>query len=227
MTVAWLTGASRGIGRAVALRLAERCVELVVLGRDSAQLTELSQAVADRGATLTVAQAELTDPDATVRACRTQLERGSAPDVLINNAGLIERGPIETLSLESWERQIAVNLRAPFLITREVLAVMRARRQGRIIHVGSISSTLGTALASAYCASKWGIVGFMKSLAEELRDSGVSTVAVLPGSVDTEMLKGSGFQPRMQADDVARTIVHYALDAPPGHNGSVIEMFGV
>jgi 3-oxoacyl-[acyl-carrier protein] reductase len=67
----------------------------------------------------------------------------------------------------------------------------------------------------------------MKSLAEELRDSGLMTVAILPGSVDTDMLKGSGYPPRMTPEDVAQTIAHYALDAPLAHNGSVIEMFGV
>jgi 3-oxoacyl-[acyl-carrier protein] reductase len=67
----------------------------------------------------------------------------------------------------------------------------------------------------------------MKSLAEELRDTGLMTIAILPGSVDTDMLKGSGFEPRMTAAEVAKTVVHYALDAPVAHNGSVIEMFGV
>jgi 3-oxoacyl-[acyl-carrier protein] reductase len=139
----------------------------------------------------------------------------------------VQRDPIETLSLDSWDRQLAVNLRAPYLITREVLPGMREKQKGRIIHVASISSTLGAAHAAAYCASKWGLVGFMKSLAEELRDSGVMTVAILPGSVDTQMLQGSGFAPRMSPDEVACTLVHYAIDAPLAHNGSVIEMFGV
>jgi 3-oxoacyl-[acyl-carrier protein] reductase len=173
-----------------------------------------------------VGEADLADADATVRTCRKQLERGT-PDVVINNAGVIGREAIESTTVEAWDHQLAVNLRAPFLIVREVLPAMRARRQGRIVHVGSISSTLGTPNAAAYCASKWGLIGFMKSLAEELRDSGVSTMAILPGSVDTQMLQGSGFSPRMSANDVAQSIVQYALDAPQGHNGSVIEMFGV
>jgi 3-oxoacyl-[acyl-carrier protein] reductase len=200
----------------------------VVLGRNSAELASLTQRIAELPTRLTVAPVDLADAHETVRTCREQLERGAIPDIVINNAGVIERAPVEALTLDSWERQLAVNLRAPYLITREVLPIMRTRRQGRIIHIGSISSTLGTARASAYCASKWGIVGFMKSLAEELRDTGVTTLAILPGSVDTDMLKGSGFPPRIDADDVARTIVHYALDASAaGHNGSVIEMFGV
>jgi 3-oxoacyl-[acyl-carrier protein] reductase len=103
---------------------------------------------------------------------------------------------------------------------------MRERKRGRILFVASISSTLGTKGQSAYCASKWGVLGLMKSLAEELSDTGLMTAAVLPGSVDTHMLQGSGFAPRMSAEDVARTLVFLALDAPLAHNGAVIEMFG-
>jgi len=227
MTLAWLTGASRGIGRATALHLARRGTDLVLLGRRSPSLEAVLGAIADLGVAVTVATAELTDAENTVRACQEQLERGGVPDAVINIAAVVQREPIETLSLDSWERQMAVNLRAPYLITREVLPAMRAKRNGRIVHVASISSTLGAAHAAAYCASKWGLVGFMKSLAEELRDSGVMTVAILPGSVDTEMLQGSGFAPRMSPEEVASTLVHYALDASLAHNGSVIEMFGV
>jgi 3-oxoacyl-[acyl-carrier protein] reductase len=104
---------------------------------------------------------------------------------------------------------------------------MRRARRGRIIHVASISAAVGSPGAAVYAASKWGLVGFMKSLAGELADSGVATLAVLPGSVDTDMLVGSGFHPRMTAAEVARTIVYYALEAPLAHNGGVVEMFGV
>jgi 3-oxoacyl-[acyl-carrier protein] reductase len=97
---------------------------------------------------------------------------------------------------------------------------------GRFVFVSSITATMGARNAAAYAASKWGLVGLSKSLAEELSDTGLSSVAVLPGSVDTEMLTGSGFQPRMTAEDVARTLIHYALDAPLAHNGAIVEMFG-
>ena len=105
-------------------------------------------------------------------------------------------------------------------------SAMRGAGRGRIVHVGSISSTVGTARAAAYCASKWGLVGLMKSLAEEISGSGLATVAILPGSVETRMLEGSGFAPRMRPEEVACAIVHYALDAPTAHNGAVVEMFG-
>ncbi len=227
MTLALMTGASRGIGRATAYRLAQRGVELALLGRSSSALAESEQLLKQCGAQVDTIFVDLADAAATVGACRQVIAEIGAPDIIINTAGIVERCPIEQLSLASWDCQFDVNLRAPFLITREMLPALRAKQRGRIIHVASISATLGAALASAYCASKWGLVGFMKSLAEELRETGLMTVAILPGSVDTDMLKDSGFAPRMTAEDVAKTITHYALDAPLAHNGSVIEMFGV
>jgi NAD(P)-dependent dehydrogenase (short-subunit alcohol dehydrogenase family) len=112
------------------------------------------------------------------------------------------------------------------VLSRELVPGMRREKHGRIVNVGSISAIGGTAHLSAYVASKWGLVGFTKSLAAELTDSGVTVVCVLPGSTATHMLEGSGFSPRMTAEDVARTLVHYALDAPAAHNGAAIEMFG-
>ena len=97
---------------------------------------------------------------------------------------------------------------------------------GRFVHVASISATIGVPGAASYAASKWGLVGLSKSLAEELRGTGLQSVAVLPGSVNTEMLVGSGFSPAMGAEDAARVIVHAGLDAPDAMNGAAIEVFG-
>jgi 3-oxoacyl-[acyl-carrier protein] reductase len=139
---------------------------------------------------------------------------------------VVRRSTIVETDNAAYDEQLAVNLRAPFVLTRTLLPSMLQAGEGRIVQVGSISSTLGSAGGAAYCASKWGLVGFMKSLAEELTGSGLMTVAVLPGSVDTPMLEGSGFEPRMSAEGVASTLAHYALDAGVAHNGGVIEMFG-
>lgn len=226
MTLAVVTGSSRGIGRATALALAERGSDLALLGRPSAAQAETVRGASERGASVLQLDCDLQQPDDIERAALRILDLG-APDVLVNNAAVIRRTRIEQTSRESWDEQLEVNLRAPFLLTRALLPAMRRAGRGRIVNVGSISSTLGTAGAAAYCASKWGLVGFTKSLAEELSDSGLSAVVVLPGSVDTRMLEGSGFSPRMSTDDVARTIAHYCLDAPLAHNGAVIEMFGV
>jgi 3-oxoacyl-[acyl-carrier protein] reductase len=103
---------------------------------------------------------------------------------------------------------------------------MRAAGRGRFVTVGSISATVGTAGLAPYCASKWGALGLTKSLAEELRGSGLQAMAVLPGSVDTAMVKVGGFAPQMSADDVARVVAFASLDAPDAMNGSAIECFG-
>jgi 3-oxoacyl-[acyl-carrier protein] reductase len=227
VTLACISGTSRGIGRATALELGRRGLRLALLARPSAEQDETEAALARAGTGFERFPCELEDPEATARACREVVERLGPPDAVIANAGTIERAPVEHTALGSWNAQLAVNLTAPFVMTRELLPSMRAAGRGRFIYVGSISSTLGTAGAAAYCASKWGLIGFMKSLSEELSDTGLMTAAVLPGSVDTRMLAGSGFSVRMTAEHVATTLVFLALDAPLAHNGGVTEMFGV
>jgi 3-oxoacyl-[acyl-carrier protein] reductase len=228
MTVALVTGASRGIGRATAVELARRGVALALLGRPSPELEETLALARTAGAPEAVGfGCDLADARAVEAAAYAVVSQFPGLAILVNNAGIAARVAIEETRLDVWDETLAVNLRAPFLLTRAVLPTMRKNARGRIVHVGSISSTLGTPRLSAYCASKWGLVGFMKSLAEELSGSGITTVAVLPGSTATRMLEGSGMPPRMSADEVAQTIVHYCLDAPAAHNGAVIEMFGI
>jgi len=226
MSVAWLTGASRGIGRATAIALAGRGCKLALLGRPSHALDGTLAELAMAGATARVFSCDLRRPEQLDAAARAALAAYGPPDAVIHDAGVVLRASIETTSLEAYDEQLDVNLRAPFLLTRAVLPAMRTAGSGRIVFVGSIASTLGSPGAAAYAASKWGMVGLMKSLAAELAESGLMTVAVLPGSVATRMLEGSGFQPRMTPEDVAETLVHYALDAPLAHNGGVVEMFG-
>jgi 3-oxoacyl-[acyl-carrier protein] reductase len=226
--LAVVTGASRGIGRATALRLAARGLALSLIGRASLELDAARDACLAEGAPhARVISADLSDLQSAERAGSELLAAEGAPEIVVHNAGEVHRAPVERLSLEDWSHEIALNLGAPFALTRALLPAMRARGKGRFLFVGSISSTLGTASQSAYCASKWGVIGFMKSLAAELSDSGLMAAAVLPGSVQTRMLEGSAFPPRMTPEDVARTLTFLALDAPLSHNGAVVEMFGV
>jgi 3-oxoacyl-[acyl-carrier protein] reductase len=223
-----ITGASRGIGRATAIACAARGAELGLLGRLSVEQGETATLCAKSGArSVLELSADAERAEELERAASEFLRAYGPPDALIHNAGIAARTSVEETTLASWNEHLHVNLSAPFVLTRALLPAMRTRGSGHIVFVGSISSTLGTAKLSAYCATKWGIVGFMKSLAEELTDSGLMTCAVLPGSVDTRMLEGSGFPARMSADAVAHTLVHYALDAPLAHNGASIEMFGI
>jgi 3-oxoacyl-[acyl-carrier protein] reductase len=221
-----VTGASRGIGRATALELARRGMDLALVGRESPELAESAARAGEQGGAARRVPCDLTDAQAIESAASGLLDSLGPPAIVVHCAGVIRRGGVEGLTTENWDEQFAVNVRAPYVLTRALLPAMKQVRQGRMIFVGSISATLGTAGASAYCASKWALSGFVKSLAEELTDTGLLAMAVLPGSVDTEMLAGSGFSPRMSALDVARTLVHFALDAPLAHNGALVEMFG-
>lgn len=224
---AFVTGASRGIGLATALGLARRGLELALFGRPSREAEQALGAVTRAGtAGARWFDVDLADGASVERAAEQALGVYPSPSVLVNAAGIAPRTSVGDTSPHAWNETLAVNLSAPFLLSRAVLPSMRAARRGRIVHVASISSTLGTKNLSAYCASKWGLVGFMKSLAEELHDSGVVTLAVLPGSTSTRMLEGSGFRARMTPEEVAQTLVHYCLDAPAAHNGAVVEMFG-
>jgi NAD(P)-dependent dehydrogenase (short-subunit alcohol dehydrogenase family) len=154
-------------------------------------------------------------------------ERRLGPvDVLVNDAAILVRGLAEETSAAAFREVLDVNLTGAFLCARAVIPGMKARRRGRIVNVTSISGTVGTAAASAYNASKWGLVGLTKCLAEELRPHGVQCVAVSPGSVDTAMLAKTPFAPEMSPDDVARVVVFAALDAPAAITGSNLEVHG-
>ncbi|HVU00132.1 MAG TPA: SDR family oxidoreductase [Polyangiaceae bacterium] len=221
-----VTGASRGIGRATAVALAARGEPVVCVGRPSPALEETLAEIRRSGGKGTAAPCDLGNASDIETTARRILDTSGAPSILVNNAGVVVRKPVEALTDEDWAVQLDVNLRAPFQLTRALLPAMRAAGRGRFVHVGSITSTLGAKNASAYAASKWGLVGFSKSLAEELTDTGLMSVCILPGSVETRMLEGSGFPPRMTAEEVAKTILFFCLDAPLAHNGAVVEMFG-
>jgi 3-oxoacyl-[acyl-carrier protein] reductase len=226
--VALVTGAGRGVGRAVALSLAQRGMQLALIGRPSPQHGEVVALVEQlSGRRPLDVFADFADSTALERAAERVVSELGAPHVVVHNAGVVVRARIEQTSIAAWDEQLDVNLRAPFVLTRGLLPSMRAAGRGRFVFIGSISGTLGSPGAAAYAASKWGLTGFVKSLAEELSDSGLMACAVLPGSIDTDMLKGAPFPPRMSAEDVAKTVVFLALDAPIAHNGGTIEMFGV
>jgi 3-oxoacyl-[acyl-carrier protein] reductase len=221
---ALVTGGSRGIGRATALALAERGARLTLLSRSSQALNEVL-GLLPAGAVDEVLDAELSDPEA-VRRLAQELGARDAFDVVIHAAGIIERGELVAMDFDSLRRQHEINFLAPLALTGAVLPRMLEAGQGRIVFVSSISASLPTATQIAYNSSKAALTMAMRCLALELRDTGLMTAAVLPGAVDTDMLKGSSFLPRMAPEEVAKTLTFLALDASLAHNGAVVEMFG-
>jgi NAD(P)-dependent dehydrogenase (short-subunit alcohol dehydrogenase family) len=206
----------------VARALTARGIAVTVFARSVAQLEGI---VAEGGAALAVSGDVRREED--VRRLVAVHERQLGPaDVLVNGAGILRRGLVEELSPEAFREVLDVNLTGAFLCARAVVPGMKARRRGRIVNVTSISGTIGTPAASAYNASKWGLVGLTKCLAEELRAHGVQCVGVSPGSVDTEMLRQTPFPPEMTPEDVARVVVFAALDAPDAVTGANLEVHG-
>jgi 3-oxoacyl-[acyl-carrier protein] reductase len=225
--LAVVTGASRGIGFATAIAFAKRGLDVAMLGRSGARLQAAADEVRLLGCEARAFACDVGLPAEVEGAAASVLSLLGVPRVVVNNAGIVRRGPRvhETTPLD-WDEVIRINLRGPFLVARAFLPAMLAAHRGRFVQVASISATMGSPGAASYAASKWGLVGLTKSLADEVRGTGVTAVAVLPGSVDTDMLAGSGFTPAMTADEVARTLVFAGLDAPDAMSGSAIEMFG-
>jgi 3-oxoacyl-[acyl-carrier protein] reductase len=224
--VALVTGSSGGIGRAAALSLARAGADLVVTSTREHGADDTARAVTALKRRALSARCDVSDPESIEALIRLVQKGFGRVDILLNNAATIHRAAfVETLDRD-FDQVVKVNLSGPFYLIRRLAPAMVERGWGRIVNVSSISGTVGTPKLSAYCASKWGLNGLTKAIAEELVGTGVSICAVLPGSVDTEMLKGSGFAPKMKAEDVAGVICYLCAEAPNAMNGSLVEVLG-
>lgn len=226
-STAVVTGASRGIGRAIAMRLAEAGAEVALWARDSSALRLVASEISAARGKARAIVVDVTDSDAVNRA--SDLVRATMPPVrtVVNNAGAVLRKSTEAMTDDDWRRVMAVNLDGTFYVTRAFLPDLE-HNQGRVINISSISGREGTSLLAAYCAAKHGVIGLTRALAEELRTAKVSVNAICPGSVDTQMLREGmpGARPDMSPDDIAKTALFLACSAPPALTGACIDVFG-
>ncbi|HXU70948.1 MAG TPA: SDR family NAD(P)-dependent oxidoreductase [Polyangia bacterium] len=232
--VAVVTGASRGIGLAIATRFAAAGAHVAVCSRaaDGHAAARLDAAVASleraatAGAKIVGLRADVSVFADARRLHATVDKELGVPDLLVNNAGVVVRARLDETSDAQWRDVVGANLDGTFHVTRVFLPQMRARGSGRIINIASISGRQGTARLTAYCAAKHGVVGLTRALAEETRDVNIQVNAICPGSVDTDMLAGSGFPAKMGPDDVASVALWLAGDAPAALTGACIDVFG-
>ena len=220
---ALITGASRGIGFATAAALADAGFDLIVTSTKPGGTNSVSLAARRCGR-----EVEEIVYDAAKKSDADKLAKAAAKaTVIIHNAGVVIRKPMWKMKDDSdFDSVLDVNLRGPFYLTRRLMPGLVKQGRGAVIFVSSVSATLGSPGLTGYCASKWGLDGLMKSVAEEVRGTGVFVASVAPGSVDTDMLQGSEFPALMGPEDVARTITWLVTDAPGALHGSRVEMFG-
>ncbi|MDQ6764666.1 MAG: SDR family NAD(P)-dependent oxidoreductase [Verrucomicrobiota bacterium] len=210
-----ITGASRGIGRALAEALATAETTLILHGRDHAALEETKRTVELCGARAEVVICDLSDAEAT-SAMAAEVAREPL-DVLINNAGIAVVKPLADVSLAEWQRTLAINVTAPFLLTQALAPQMPAG--GSIVYILSIAARTGFPGWSPYAMSKFALEGFSQSIREELRAAGIRVINIYPAATDTEIWDAVGGDwPRskmMRSEHVANAVVS-ALRQPAG-----------
>jgi NAD(P)-dependent dehydrogenase (short-subunit alcohol dehydrogenase family) len=217
--VALITGAGRGIGRGIALAFAREGAALVLAARSADQLAHVAEEAAEVSREKVVVQvADVSDEQQVEQLfARVSSEFGRL-DLLVNNAGAFDGGPLDQLSVEAWDRVVNTNLRGPFLCTRAALRLMKPNKSGRIINIGSIAAQRVRPNSAPYAASKHGLWGLTQATALEGREYGVTCGAIHPGNVMVERREGSGRreddEPMMTAADIADVAVLMA-SLPP------------
>jgi 2-hydroxycyclohexanecarboxyl-CoA dehydrogenase len=186
-----VTGGGSGIGRAVAKRLAADEAAIAVWDLNSAAAAETVKMILDAGGRAIALHVDAADAAAIKAAAdKTRAEFGPIT-IIVNNAGMTGFVPFMEISLEAWDRMIAVNLKGPFLCTREVLPDMLTAAWGRIINITSSSTQTGATHMAHYVSSKGGLMGMTKALAMEFADKGITVNMIPPGFIDTPMLRAS------------------------------------
>ena len=186
--VAVITGAGRGIGRAIALAYAREGAKLAMAARSESELQEVVSAALEQGAEAIAVPTDVTNPDDTEWLARRAVERFGRIDVLVNNAGISGPiGPLQDNDIADWVSTISVNLTGTFLVCRAVIPAMLAQSGGKIINLSGAGATNAWSNMSAYCSSKAAVVRLTEVLAQELADKGITVNALGPGSVHTSM----------------------------------------
>ncbi|CUS02620.2 Short-chain dehydrogenase/reductase SDR [Candidatus Promineifilum breve] len=218
--VAVVTGASRGIGQAAAVTLAQAGAAVVVTSRTEPELAELAARIERMGGQALAVPADLTQEADVERMKAAALERFGHVDILVNNAGVGKYGPLASLSAADYDWMMNTNMRASFLCTAAFLPGMLERREGWVVFIASVAGLKGLPHETVYCATKFAQVGFAQALDYETREQGVKVSVIAPGGVHTHFAIGTGrteddprFAGMMEAQDVAEAVL-FAVTQP-------------
>ncbi len=231
--VAVVTGAGRGIGKAIAIRLAAEGAAVACCGRTLANVEAVAQPIAGKAYAVDVA-----DGEQVAATCEKILKDFHRVDVLVNNAGVTRDQLLLRMSGEDWDTVLDTNLKGAFHFTKALSRAMLKQRSGRIIHISSISGLTGNAGQSNYAASKAGLIGFAKSLARELASRSITVNVVAPGFIVTDMTEGLGAETKQAVqgrialgrfgapEDIANAVLFLASDLASYITGQVLTVDG-
>lgn len=222
--VAIVTGASKGIGKAIAQTLAKEGVKVVLAARNSEYLSALQKEIEEtRGNAISI-PTDVTSEHSVKNLVIQTLKHFGKIDILINNAGVGVYSNVVDMKTEDYEAMMDINLKGVFLCSREVLPTMIKQKKGEIINIASLAGKNSFAGGSVYSATKWGLIGFGRSLMLEVRDHNVRVVTVCPGSVNTHFADRERNESEIiQPEDVAETVL-FALTMPNRVNVSEIDI---
>ncbi len=208
--VAMVTGAGRGIGRGIALALARAGADVALCSRSPDQLHDVAKQINELGGRTLVHLADVSDELAVDGLFQALQNTFGRLDLLINNAGTFEGGPLDQLPVDVWDKVLATNLRGPFLCSRLAMQIMKTQRRGRIINIGSISAHRVRPHSAAYSASKFGLWGLTQATALDGRDHGITCCCIQPGNTLVPRRQSEDprdAEPMMDLEHVAETVV--------------------
>lgn len=212
--VALITGASRGIGRSTAIKLAENQMKLALVARNEKGLQETQKLCEEAGGEAKIFPFDLSKTDNIHQLVEDVYKKFHSLSVLINNAGIYTRGKSDSCNLEEWDQVIDINLRSIIHLNRHALPHVEKNDWGAIINISSIAGKMSHRGAGIYCTSKHGLMGYSGCLFEDVRDKNIKVTAICPGYVNTDMPSGKlDFNKMIQPDDIAETIL-YILQLP-------------
>jgi len=222
--VALVTGASRGIGFAIARSLGRMGTKVSICARDVERLERARGELERAGASVLAAPADISRPVEIEALVEKTTRSLGAIEILVNNAGIGYFGPFYQAEEANWDKQLDTNLKAVFLLSKAVAPGMMERRDGHIINIASLAGKNSFAGGAIYCASKWGLVGLTECMAEDLRPFGIRVSVICPGSVETEFSPHAGKDPRkmLQPEDIAHAVEMLVTQAPQSFISEVL-----